>query len=261
MILMRVDQTKVYKDVLINNTRVYAIKGDMHHYFQSINHNVLMNEICKVIGDDRVLDLTYKFISSNGKMGDGVGVPIGNLTSQLFANIYGNILDQYIKRELKCQLYARYMDDFTIIDNDYHRLQFILDCIRNFAYCEMKMTLNEKSTIVYIDENNALDFAGFRIYSNRVLPRKSTIERIYNLLYSLEDGIISIDDFCKSWPSMIGYIEFANSRNILNEAHNKLYNYLYELYADSDFYGTNFDLSSEILLENYYDTIFKYSKY
>lgn len=75
---------------------LYAIKADIHHYFQSIDHAVLKTEIRKVIKDAGVLALLDRIIDHNGNMPDGVGIPVGNLTSQLFANIYLDALDQFI---------------------------------------------------------------------------------------------------------------------------------------------------------------------
>ena len=79
---------------------LYAIKADIHHYFQSIDHAILKAEIRKVIKDAGVLALLDRIIDHNGNMPDGVGIPVGNLTSQLFANIYLDALDQFIKHEL-----------------------------------------------------------------------------------------------------------------------------------------------------------------
>ena len=86
---------------------LYAIKADIHHYFQSIDHAVLKTEIRKVIKDAGVLALLDRIIDHNGNMPDGVGIPVGNLTSQLFANIYLDALDQFIKHELGVEAYIR----------------------------------------------------------------------------------------------------------------------------------------------------------
>lgn len=74
---------------------LYAIKADIHHYFQSIDHAVLKTEIRKVIKDAGVLALLDRIIDHNGNMPDGVGIPVGNLTSQLFANLSGRIRPVY----------------------------------------------------------------------------------------------------------------------------------------------------------------------
>ena len=111
---------------------LYAIKADIHHYFQSIDHAVLKTEIRKVIKDAGVLALLDRIIDHNGNMPDGVGIPVGNLTSQLFANIYLDALDQFIKHELGVEAYIRYMDDFVILSPDKEQLRNWLARIEQF---------------------------------------------------------------------------------------------------------------------------------
>ena len=98
--------------------KIYAIKADIHHYFQSIDHEVLKQEVRRYISDKAVLKLLDHIIDHNGIYPDGVGIPVGNLTSQLFANVYLNILDHYIKHNLHVHYYIRYMDDFIILGED-----------------------------------------------------------------------------------------------------------------------------------------------
>lgn len=93
---------------------LYAIKADIHHYFQSIDHAVLKTEIRKVIKDAGVLALLDRIIDHNGNMPDGVGIPVGNLTSQLFANIYLDALDQFIKSWTDA---ASQLGAFTSLEN------------------------------------------------------------------------------------------------------------------------------------------------
>ena len=107
------DWDKYHKD-----QPLYAIKADIHHYFQSITHEILKAEIRKVIKDKKALVLIDRIIDHNGQMPDGIGIPVGNLTSQLFANIYLNKLDQYIKHTLGVNEFERYMDDFIILNPD-----------------------------------------------------------------------------------------------------------------------------------------------
>ena len=121
---------------------LYAIKADIHHYFQSIDHAVLKTEIRKVIKDAGVLALLDRIIDHNGNMPDGVGIPVGNLTSQLFANIYLDALDQFIKHELGVEAYIRYMDDFVILSPDKEQLRSWLARIEQFLREELKLEFN-----------------------------------------------------------------------------------------------------------------------
>ena len=124
---------------------LYAIKADIHHYFQSIDHGILKAEIRKVIKDAGVLALLDKIIDHNGNMPEGVGIPVGNLTSQLFANIYLDKLDKYVKHTLGAKQYIRYMDDFIILSPDKDELRRWLADIEVFLRDELRLALNPKT--------------------------------------------------------------------------------------------------------------------
>lgn len=149
---------------------LYAIKADIHHYFQSIDHAVLKTEIRKVIKDAGVLALLDRIIDHNGNMPDGVGIPVGNLTSQLFANIYLDALDQFIKHELGVEAYIRYMDDFVILSPDKEQLRSWLARIEQFLREELKLEFNPKTTI--LAAKNGIDFVGYK-HRNRNAGRGS----------------------------------------------------------------------------------------
>ena len=89
----------------------YILKMDVRKYFQNINKNILMNILSRKVKDEKLYKLLEKIVYSNSGL---KGLPIGNYTSQIFANIYLNEVDQYIKQELKVQQYFRYMDDFVL---------------------------------------------------------------------------------------------------------------------------------------------------
>lgn len=146
---------------------LYAIKADIHHYFQSIDHAILKAEIRKVIKDAGVLALLDRIIDHNGNMPDGVGIPVGNLTSQLFANIYLDALDQFIKHELGVDAYIRHMDDFVILSPDKEQLRSWLAQIEQFLREELKLEFNPKTTI--LAAKNGIDFVG---YKHRATHRK-----------------------------------------------------------------------------------------
>ena len=90
----------------------YILKGDIKKYFYSINKDILFNILIKTIKDEHLIDLTKKLIYDDG---NDKGIPIGNYTSQYFANIYLGELDNYIKKELHIKYYCRYLDDFVIL--------------------------------------------------------------------------------------------------------------------------------------------------
>lgn len=123
------------RQVSRRDEQYYSLKMDISKYFYRVDHNILMNILDSKIADEKLLRLLERIINSeNTKFGlpSGVevdqiskddrllevGMPIGNLTSQMFANIYLNELDQFVKHELKVHYYIRYVDDFIILHND-----------------------------------------------------------------------------------------------------------------------------------------------
>ena len=109
---------------------VLAIKADISQYFKSIDHEILKGILICIFKDGMLLALLFYIIDSYGE--DGRGLPVGNLLSQLFANLVLNELDDYVKNELKVKYYIRYMDDFIIIHNDREYLKDILQKIEAF---------------------------------------------------------------------------------------------------------------------------------
>src|SRR3989344_3946793 len=104
-----------FKRKITNNLKseAFCLKADIKHYFQELNHNILINNLKRKISDEKVISLIEKILI-NGENRNGIGMPLGNLTSQFFANVYLNELDYFIKHKLKVKYYIRYIDDFVI---------------------------------------------------------------------------------------------------------------------------------------------------
>lgn len=191
---------------------LYAIKADIHHYFQSINHDVLKAEIRKVIKDAGALILIDKIINHNGQMPDGVGIPVGNLTSQLFANIYLNKLDQYIKHTLGAKHYMRYMDDFILLSPNKEQLRRWLADIERFLQDELKLELNPKTTI--LAAKNGIDFVGYKHRATHRKVRPDSVKRIKKTIKRYESGKITKEQLQKSIASWTGHAGHADSYNL-----------------------------------------------
>lgn len=191
---------------------LYAIKADIHHYFQSIDHEILKAELRKVIKDAGVLELTDRIIDHNGQMPDGVGIPVGNLTSQLFANIYLNRLDQYIKHTLGAKDYRRYMDDFIILSPDKEQLRRWLADIERFLREELKLEFNPKTTI--LAAKNGIDFVGYKHRGTHKKVRRDSIKRIKRTIKKCESGKITKEQLQKSIKSWTGHAAHADSYNL-----------------------------------------------
>ena len=199
----------LYELEVVQGKKIYAIKGDIHHYFQSIDHAILKTEIRKVIKDAGVLALLDRIIDHNGNMPDGVGIPVGNLTSQLFANIYLDALDQFIKHELGVEAYIRYMDDFVILSPDKEQLRSWLARIEQFLREELKLEFNPKTTI--LAAKNGIDFVG---YKHRATHRKVRKDSIKRTIKKCERGKITKEQLQKSIQSWTGHAGHADSYNL-----------------------------------------------
>ncbi len=106
-----------------NSVKVYALKSDVKHYFETVSHETLIKIIRKKIRDKKVIWLINQILNNYNSEINGIGMPLGNLTSQFFANIYLNELDKFVKHKLKAKYYIRYVDDFTILDTNKELLE------------------------------------------------------------------------------------------------------------------------------------------
>lgn len=186
---------------------LYAIKADIHHYFQSIDHRRLKETIRQIIKDAETLSLLDTIIDSGGA--DGKGIPVGNLTSQLFANLYLDRLDKYIKETLHVRYYIRYMDDFIILSPDKAYLRELLRQIEEFLASELGLLLNPKTTI--LNCKNGVDFCGYRHFTDHKKVRKTSIRRMKRTIRAYRKGVISEERFAKALQSWLGHIQHADT--------------------------------------------------
>lgn len=101
-----------------NQVKGYCFKADIKHYFQEIDHEILLNIVKRKISDEKVIWLIERILKNNSRGGQTAftnGMPLGNLTSQFFANVYLSELDYFVKHNLRAKYYIRYVDDFVII--------------------------------------------------------------------------------------------------------------------------------------------------
>ncbi len=171
----------------------YALQCDVAKFFPSIDHALLLGTLAVRIADADVLDLARRILRSGEGIqtaeyemhyfpGDDLwaacrprGLPIGNLTSQFWANVYLDPLDQFIKRELKCRAYVRYMDDFVLLADDKPRLHAWKAEIADFL-AGRRLTLHPAKSAVY-PVTNGVDFVGFRIFPTHRRLRRAGVRR------------------------------------------------------------------------------------
>lgn len=202
----------MYETEVKQGLRMYAFKGDISKYFASIPHDKLKDENRRYIGDKKALMLMDDIIDNNGILPDGVGIPVGNLTSQLFANVYGNRLDKFIKHTLHIKYYVRYMDDFIILSPDLNQLKEWEKRIEEFLEEEMKLHINPKSTILYA--GNGVDFCGYIHHPTYRKVRKGSVRRLKKDVKHLKAGELDRETFNRKYQSRLGYIGHADTYHV-----------------------------------------------
>ena len=160
-----------------NYTRnCWALKCDIKKFFDSVDHDILLQIIKRKIKDEDALRLVEEIIRSY-KTSLGKGIPIGNLTSQLFANIYLNELDHYVKQKLRVKYYLRYADDFIILSTDQWVLENQAVFINRFLHNKLRLELHPKKT-TFRKFSWGIDFLGYVALPHYQVLRVKTKKRI-----------------------------------------------------------------------------------
>lgn len=210
---------KVQKNLQIfkrNYGDFWILKCDIKKFFYSINPDILFNILKRYINDKKLLEFTKLLIFDNRESDEKVGIPIGNYTSQYFANIYLNELDQYLKRELKVSSLVRYMDDFIILAKTKSECILLKKQISSFLSKKLELELNQKSK--YYPSKMGVNFCGYRIFPTHRLLRldsKKKIKRkvrIWNKQY--HNNCLDIDHALQSINSWLGHTSHSNSHNL-----------------------------------------------
>ena len=159
----------------------WILKCDVKKFFASINHLVLIDIIKEYMPDRDIVWLLSHVIGSFHSTHEGVGLPLGNLTSQLLVNVYMNKFDQYVKHTLKAKYYIRYADDFVILSRDRAWLQFLLPQIQNFLFERLHLTLHPNKVSLETVASG-IDFLGWVHFIDHRTVRTTTKRRMFNRL-------------------------------------------------------------------------------
>lgn len=214
--------TYMVRKVSRNYTRpCFVLKCDVRRFFDSIDHTILLNVLRQRVVDPDVTHLLKTVVESfpAGQMNifERKGVPIGNLTSQLFANVYMNVFDQFVKHELKIKHYARYTDDFVIVSNDERELIALLPKIRAFLRDRLRLELHPKKVSIR-QPHQGVDFLGYVMRRHsRVLRTKTKNRMIKKLARKTSDcnaELISPDRLRQTLNSYLGVLSHANAHSI-----------------------------------------------
>lgn len=191
----------------------WALKLDIRKFFVSVDHQILINLLQRKVKDLDILWLLKQVIGSFP-----LGIPLGNLTSQVFANIYLNQLDQLVKHQLKIKYYLRYADDFLILGGDKQSLERLI--VTNGEFLERKLNLKLHSQkIIFRKLSWGIDFLGYVVLPHYILPRTKTKKRIFkNLKLKLDDP-----NFNQTIQSYLGYLKHSSSFKLTQRIKNEVW--------------------------------------
>lgn len=199
----------------------YCLKFDIADYFNSINHGILLGLFRRKIVCRRTLALIDHITNSNGSE---AGLPLGNLLSQLSANLYLTELDRYLKYERKARFYLRYMDDGVVLHGNKDFLQSLKAEITKFLEKKLKLRLNSKTDIFPVSQG--IDFVGYRTWATHKLLRKSSKKRMRRKLKVLvqlyEKGQTGKEAIIQSVNSWMGHAKWADTFTLRRLIHNSV---------------------------------------
>jgi len=207
----------------------FVLKCDIEKYFPSIDHEILKAEIRRTIACRDTLWLIDRIVDYSNEQeftldyfpGDDLltplqkrkGLPIGNLTSQFFANTYLNRFDHFVKEHLKCKFYLRYMDDFVILGNDKKRLWELKTKIADYLL-RWRLRMHENKCQVYKTEKG-LSFLGFRVFPEFRLIKRHNVVRTRRRIRRLQEKYaaheIEFADVTRSIHGWLGHAKFGDT--------------------------------------------------
>lgn len=203
-----------------NKTRTaWALKCDIRKFFDSVDHEILISILRDKIRDEKLMEIIEKIIRSYSTK-PGKGIPLGNLTSQIFSNIYLDRLDQFMKRNLRTKYYLRYADDFIILDVKKERLEKLVPVLNDFLERDLKLQLHPNKLIIR-KIHNGIDFLGYVVYPTHIILRTKTKRRmllkIADKKRELDAGIISAETFDNTLQSYLGMLTHCRGDGIRDE--------------------------------------------
>ena len=190
-----------------NHTRtVWILKCDIRKFFANIDHNILIEIMQRHITDQNIIWLLRQVVGSfDSKNKPGVGLPLGNLTSQLLVNIYMNVFDQFVKRKLMAIHYIRFADDFIFLHQDQNYLERLLLQIATFLEARLRLALHPvKVSIATIA--SGVDFLGWVHFPHHRVLRASSKRR---MLKNVNQGVSK-----ESLASYLGLLGHGNTNKL-----------------------------------------------
>ncbi len=212
----------------------YVLQCDLRQFFPSVDHRILRRVLVRKLADDAAIQLIDAVLAGGAGVledrydmvyfpGDDLfaalrprGLPIGNLTSQFWANVYLNELDQFVKRVLRRRAYVRYVDDFLVFGATKRELWAAKTAIRE-ALDGLRLTLHERSSTVY-PVRCGIPFLGFRVFpTHRRLRRRNGVafsRRLRSLRRRLAAGEITLEEFLVRVRGWVAHASHGDTRGL-----------------------------------------------
>lgn len=195
---------------------IFVLKCDIKKFFDSVSHEILRRLIAKEVSDEKVLCLVdliiYSFSVEAGK-----GLPLGNVTSQLVANIYMNELDKFVKYVLKAKAYIRYTDDFVVVSKDRLYLESLIEPVKKFLNDFLQLQLHPKKVSLK-KLSQGIDFLGHVVLPHHIVLRTKTKRRMLRKLFRkqalLKQGLLDKKHFNQSIQSYLGILRHCNGYKV-----------------------------------------------
>jgi hypothetical protein len=229
-VLRALDRFDRFKRRVSRNSTLscFVLKADIKHYFDMVDHEMLIGILRGKIGDGRVIWLIRTILANHLTKEWGKGMPLGNLTSQFFANVYLNALDQFVKHKLRARYYIRYVDDFVILCKSKEALEYYKEEVSRFLREKLALSLHpEKSRIFPLYRGT--DFLGMKIFAHHKAVQRKNIRKFQQKLEKLciqyDRGTAKYDEI---YDLLEGWCAYANNadtynlrRRILQDAEHK----------------------------------------
>lgn len=189
-----------------NHTRTaWALKCDIRKFFASIDHGIMHQVVCQYIPDEKIRRLLSEIVGSFS-VRPGVGLPLGNLTSQILVNIYMNEFDQFVKHKLRAKYYIRYADDFVFLSDDKAHLENFVPQIQEFLRERLKLELHPDKLFIKTLASG-VDFLGWTMFPDHRVLRTATRRRMFK-------GIRRKEGKEETVQSYLGIVSYGNGHGL-----------------------------------------------